>query len=123
MDTANHLFIHCRFSTRLWEKVAEWFHNSVIQPGDWVGLSIELWWRNMTNSQIPNCKAISSLALLVTWELWNERNVRVFNNKHATVAVILEKIKNEARLWVIVGAKHSMFLLYLFGLSCQNSSS
>jgi hypothetical protein len=88
-----------------------------------VGLSIELWWRNMTNSQMPNRKAISSLALLVTWELWNERNVRVFNNKHATVAVILEKIKNEARLWVIVGAKHSMFLLYLFGLSCQNSSS
>jgi hypothetical protein len=106
METANHLFIHCRFSTRLWEKVAEWLHNSVIQPGDWVGLSIELWWRNMTNSQMPNRKALSSLALLDTWELWNERNARVFNNKHATVAVILEKIKNEARLWVTAGAKH-----------------
>jgi hypothetical protein len=106
METVPHLFIHCRFTTRLWGKVAEWLHNTDILPGGWDGLSIELWWRNMTSSQMPNRKAISSLALLVTWELWNERNARVFNNKHATHDVILEKIKREARLWVLAGAKH-----------------
>jgi hypothetical protein len=54
---------------------------------------------------MPNRKAISSLVLLVTWELWNERNARVLNNKYANHDVILDKIKREARLWVIAGAK------------------
>jgi hypothetical protein len=54
----------------------------------------------------PSRKTISSLTLLVTWEIWNERSARVFRNKHAPSQVILEKIKSEARLWVRAGAKH-----------------
>jgi hypothetical protein len=34
------------------------------------------------NGIIPNRKAIASLAMLVTGEIWNERNVQVFHNKH-----------------------------------------
>jgi hypothetical protein len=60
----------------------------------------------MTNTQMPNHKAVSSVTLLVAWELWTEHNARIFNNKYATMAVNLEKIKREARLWVIAGAKH-----------------
>jgi hypothetical protein len=85
--------------------VAEWLHNTDITPNGWAGLSIELWWRNMTRPHLPNLKAILSLALLVTWELWNERNARVFNNKYTNHDVILDKIKREARMWVIAGAK------------------
>ena len=58
----------------------------------------------MTNVA-PNRKAVASLILLVTWEVWNERNARVFHNKSAPLFVLLDKIKNEARLWVLAGAK------------------
>jgi hypothetical protein len=36
----------------------------------------------MTDGIIPNRKAIASLAMLVNGEIWNERNVQVFHNKH-----------------------------------------
>jgi hypothetical protein len=59
----------------------------------------------MTNAHIPNRKAIASLALIVTWDIWNQRNARVFNSKHTPPLVLLEKMKREARLWVTVGVK------------------
>jgi hypothetical protein len=50
-------------------------------------------------------KALASLTLLTVWEIWKKRNARVLNNKHSSTFVIIDKIKSEARLWVIVGAK------------------
>ena len=47
-----------------------------------------------------------SLAILVTWSIWKERNARVFNNTEKTVARLVEEIKDEARLWCQEGAKH-----------------
>jgi hypothetical protein len=60
----------------------------------------------MAGGTAPSRKAISSLALLVTWEVWNERNARVFRNKHTPSHVSIEKIKAGAHLWVRAGAKH-----------------
>jgi hypothetical protein len=51
----------------------------------------------------PNHKALPSLTLLAVGEIWNERNAWVF---HTPMFVILDKIKKEARLLVIMGAKH-----------------
>jgi hypothetical protein len=52
-----------------------------------------------------------SIALLVSWGIWNERNARVFKNKHAPPMVIFEKVKNGSRLWALAGAKHVNFLM------------
>jgi hypothetical protein len=38
-------------------------------------------------------KDLASLALLVSWEIWNERNERVFRDKLAPPMVILDRIK------------------------------
>jgi hypothetical protein len=65
----------------------------------------------MTEGSLPNRKALASLTLLVSWEIWNERNARVFRNKQVPPLVILDKIKNEARLWVIEGGKRLGYLL------------
>jgi hypothetical protein len=54
----------------------------------------------------PHRKGLLSLALLVVWEIWKERNARVFRNKLSSSVVIFELIKAEARLWILVGAKH-----------------
>ena len=80
---------------------------------DWLGLStdpslgralsLKNWWLHMTASR----KAIASITLLVSWEIWNERNARVFRNKHVPSFVIFDLIKNEAKLWVTAGTKRS----------------
>jgi hypothetical protein len=66
--------------------------------------SLNVWWLHMTGSPSPTPKAVASLTLLVSWKIWNERNARVFNNKHAPTTVIFDKIE-EAKLWVTAGAK------------------
>jgi hypothetical protein len=48
----------------------------------------------MTSDTTPNCKAIASLSLLVTWKIWSERNARVFHNEHTPPCVIFDKIKS-----------------------------
>ena len=50
-------------------------------------------------------KAMATLTLLTTWTIWNERNARVFQKKSTPPQIILRNLKEEARLWVLAGAK------------------
>jgi hypothetical protein len=59
----------------------------------------------MAGEHATNRKAMASITLLVMWEIWNERNDRVFHNKSSPLHVMLDRIKREERLWVIAGAK------------------
>jgi hypothetical protein len=68
------------------------------------GLSIKDWWSHMAEGRSPYRKPLASISLLVIWELWNERNARVFRNKFSPF-VVFDNIKREARLWVLAGAK------------------
>ncbi|KAF8711217.1 hypothetical protein HU200_029233 [Digitaria exilis] len=50
--------------------------------------------------------------MLVMWEIWKERNGRVFQRRESSVPSLLGKIKNEVVAWRLAGAKHrgSLFL-------------
>jgi hypothetical protein len=106
MESTNHLFVHCRFTVRVWELQKEWLGIHGIHPRQWAGLSIKDWWSLLASGASPHRKALATLTLLTVWEIWNERNARVFRNKSAPTFVILDKIKCEARLWVLAGAKN-----------------
>jgi hypothetical protein len=54
---------------------------------------------------------MSSIALLVLSEIWSERNARVFRNKFAPRYIVVDKIRKEARLRAIAGAKHLGYLV------------
>ena len=104
-ESVNHLFVHCRYTRRLCDYIKDWLGLHSLHPTQWDGLSIKSWWSLMTEGPTQNRKAAASLTLLTSWEIWNERNDRVFRNKHAPPFVVLDKIKKEARLWVLAGAK------------------
>jgi hypothetical protein len=59
----------------------------------------------MAEGATPHRKALASLSLLTVWEIWLECNARVFHNKQSSSFVIVDKIKEEARMWVLAGAK------------------
>jgi hypothetical protein len=106
-ESAAHLFSQCRYTKRLWNLVIEWLGIANIRTQDWVpGIEIEEWWMTLACVAKPNRKAIASIAMLVSWTIWNERNARVFNNKAAPTTVLLELIKSEVRLWIAAGAKN-----------------
>ena len=41
-------------------------------------------------------KALRSLLLLVNWEIWKERNARIFDRRESSTIALLTKIKQEA---------------------------
>jgi hypothetical protein len=96
----------------LWSLIKSWIGIRSIQPIDWtVNLSINDWWSMMACNAYLNRKAIVFLTMLVSWIIWKGRNTRVFHNKAAPPTVLLDLIKQEARLWAIAGAKILDFVL------------
>jgi hypothetical protein len=56
-------------------------------------------------------KALASLTMLVSWEIWKERTARVFRNLSSTANMLLAKIREEVDLWGLAGAKELMLCL------------
>jgi hypothetical protein len=67
--------------------------------------SVKDWWNEAIHKQGQSKKAMASLALLVSGEVWNERNAREFWNKASTTMMVVAKIKEQVELWSTTGAK------------------
>jgi hypothetical protein len=49
--------------------------------------------------------------MLISWEIWKERNERVFNNKSSLPSIVMQKIRDEGKDWVLANAKNLAELL------------
>jgi hypothetical protein len=67
--------------------------------------NVKEWWNEAIHKQGQSKKAMASLAMLVSWEIWKERNGRVFRNNASTLSMLVTKIKDEAAIWSLAGAK------------------
>jgi hypothetical protein len=106
METAHHLLVDCRYTRRLWTEVAHWLGLPELHPTTWPPSSSPLgWWTVTPPRHNISQKAFRSLALLISWELWKERNSRVFNRAESPITTLVFKIKEEFSLWLSAGAK------------------
>jgi hypothetical protein len=77
------------------------------EPNSWNDFKeAEHWWTTIAFAHGGRRKSVASLLMLVTWELWKERNARTFNNKSTLPTTIFEMIKLEGRTWTLAAAKH-----------------
>ena len=54
----------------------------------------------------PSKRGVRSLIILVCWELWKERNARIFDHSEVPSFMVAARIKEEASTWILAGAKH-----------------
>lgn len=54
---------------------------------------------------------LQSITMLTIWEVWRERNNRVFRKLTATVGHIVATIQDEARVWRLAGNRGLDLLL------------
>ena len=84
----------------------DWIAYPDLTPNAWRPSDSALtWWLNIATTPGVPKKAIRSLAMLIIWEVWKERNARVFNRHQTSTTMLMEKIKAEANLWITAGAK------------------
>jgi hypothetical protein len=63
-------------------------------------------WKSFIYSNGVRRKSLVTLIMLVSWEIWNERNARVFQKVATLSTSIVAKIRGEAALWSLAGAKN-----------------
>ena len=68
--------------------------------------SVKDWWCSISGTNGRRRHGLSSLLLLAAWEIWNERNARVFRNVASMPISVIDIIKSNAALWGAAGVKH-----------------
>lgn len=86
---------------------------------EWSGkVTVKDWWAGIALKRSPNRKAMTSLLMLISWEVWKERNARVIRNTAAPTMIIVDKIEEEAKLWVVAALQ----MLWAWVMYCLMSN-
>jgi hypothetical protein len=107
LETPQHLFTECLYTNKVWSEMANRLRLAEIQPSNWIGknLSVQEWLTSLLgNRPKKETKVLFPVANLICWELWKERNMRVFEKKELKVADLIGKIMDEAKASQQAGA-------------------
>ncbi|KAF8691997.1 hypothetical protein HU200_039942 [Digitaria exilis] len=63
-------------------------------------------WEAITTTTGIARKWVKSLAILMTWEIWKERNGRTFHRKEHSTVALMATIRSKANAWIRAGTKH-----------------
>ncbi|KAG2569704.1 hypothetical protein PVAP13_7NG435625 [Panicum virgatum] len=111
-ESALHLLAECRYTRRVWKLIAEWTAQPTMRTQEWQPSdSVAQWWQNSATTPSVPRKAMAIMTMLVSWEIWKERNRRVFRHHETSAPDLLSLIKQEALDWVVAGAKDLATLL------------
>jgi hypothetical protein len=80
--------------------IVEWLGLTVIDTSTWLTFeTVKEWWESVIYNNGTGRKSLASLIMLTSWEIWNERNVRVFRNVSTMPTAVVQEIKLEVALW------------------------
>ena len=107
VETARHILFECRYSKRIWNAAASWLSRPSLGQDMGSGRPTVLqYWHSTAKSPTACPKGLKTAIILITWEIWKERNARAFNNVATMPTVLFQKIKDESKNWIMAGAKH-----------------
>lgn len=101
-ESIDHILATCSFTRELWHLILQAIGRQlpVGHP------TTAAWWRRLRRSENgEQRKGLDTLFALVSWQVWKERNARLFREESATHSELLETIKAEADRWIAAGAK------------------
>jgi hypothetical protein len=101
-ETIDHLLCTCPFAHEAWFQICQAIGVQMPPPS----ASVRAWWKQLRWACMPSKrKGLDSLFAPTSWELWKERNARLFRGRHSSMIEFLQVIKVQAELWVAAGAK------------------
>jgi hypothetical protein len=87
----------------VWSKVRDWAKADFPIPNDDF-LSTEDWWLQ-ARKKAPKVlrRDFDTVAILVHWRIWKERNARVFQQNFCTIGRVVGLIIEDIRAWRAAG--------------------
>lgn len=107
LETSLHLLWECPAARQIWHLAASLFGCEALDPATWpkAESSKGYWLAIATADTDGHRRGIKSMLILISWEIWLERNNRVFNNKIAAPADTIQAIRRTIESWRLAGAK------------------
>jgi len=95
-ETAAHLILHCPFARLVWERV-EARTNKLIQVPTGNSEIIVWWQKELAHLPKKTRRTKAAFMMYSAWNIWKERNRRVFENKQGSPTDVLHEIKMEVQ--------------------------
>jgi hypothetical protein len=97
-ETGAHLCLHCSFAKQVWLLVSNWTSNTIQVPAD-LEEGIENWWKTSLEilPQVQR-RSVAAIQMHTAWNLWKERNRRIFEQKLLQPLQVFQLIKEEVNL-------------------------
>ncbi|PWA94626.1 reverse transcriptase domain, Reverse transcriptase zinc-binding domain protein [Artemisia annua] len=96
-ETITHLFTGCMFTYEVWNRVESWCqlpHSFAFDVQDIILLA-----ENDSYSKDKR-DILRGIVYTTMWVIWNERNARIFSNKHRRPIEIVQIIKSTTYFWI-----------------------
>lgn len=97
-ESTNHLFIHCAFSSEVWQGLFGWLDFNFVLPPN-LFIHWECWLGGESKKKIH--KGYRLIWHAAVWSIWRARNDRIFNNRLCGVAETVEAIKVLSWRWML----------------------
>jgi len=107
-----YLFYECPMAAEIWRQVGGWAQAASLVPSNWKQTAdLKEWFTELVAPSAPSARpGLRSLTILTIWEIWLERNARVFMKERSAQQVV-SSIQDEARNWVLAGNRGLDLLL------------
>jgi mannosylglycoprotein endo-beta-mannosidase len=106
LETPFHLLVECSWAREVWSMLAHIFRLTSVNPNSWGEVkTVREWLRLCVAGASENDrKGAHSLIMLSSWEIWRERNRRIFQHEELSVVALVRRIRDEATIWKLAGA-------------------
>jgi hypothetical protein len=97
LETGLHLCLCCPYAKAVWRQILAWEHfNTNLGQLQGDPLQILSWWEKaVTVVPLTERKRFNGMVIYTFWNLWKERNRRIFNNNYESVMQVAARTKDD----------------------------
>jgi hypothetical protein len=98
VESSSHLLFHCKLFGSVWNHILRWMGCIAVLPLD--AQSHYYQFSYIAGVALSRRSIIQVIWFATVWEIWKERNNRIFNNMNCSISQVVDKIKSLTYMWL-----------------------